>query len=163
MTKVVDSLVIGTDDTNQWNSSLEILDTSASVTLPATATVFKAPTIASSDGILYDTTTGIITMVHSGSYILNFMFNATPPSAGKSIYFYAEIDTGAGWQKVQYSGRALQLPNAVETQVIGASSNYYPAGTKLRVYVWGSVASIVIKTTEVVTGVSIPAFRFMIA
>ena len=70
----------------------EGLNTSASVTLPTTATVFIIPTVVSNSGFIYDTTTGIIQFTQSGNYALEIMINAQPSASNKNMYFYGEVN-----------------------------------------------------------------------
>src|SRR5690348_1565868 len=47
---------------------LELLDTSASVTLPTTPTLYKPPTTVVAENFTYDSSTGIITFNKTGYY-----------------------------------------------------------------------------------------------
>ena len=153
-------------DKEPWFPSLEVLDTTATVTLPTTATVFVAPTVSYNDGFTYNTTTGVVTFSYSGSHTLTLVLNASPSAANKNVYFYIEEDTGSGWTPVQYSARLTRLANAVETQVTLVASQYYAVGTQLRFYIWGD-ATVNLKTTDLpgttAGTVTLAAFHLMIA
>jgi hypothetical protein len=153
-------------DREPWYPVAEILNTSATVTLPTTPTIFAATTVNKAYGTSYDTGTGILTFSQNGSYAFAIEFNAEPSASNKSIYFYVEEDTGSGWVISRYSARKIDLANASQTQVTISAAKYYPAGTKIRFYIWGD-ATITLKTTDV-TGttpgtVTVPAFRMLVA
>ena len=153
-------------DKRDWFPSIELLNTNALVVLPLTPTVFKATTVAYNDGFTYDTSTGILTTSVSSSYSLNIKFNAQPSASNKYIYFYAEEDEGSGWTIDRYSARKLELQNQTETEVSISVSHYYPAGTKIRYYIWGDIL-ISLKTTDLVGTtpgtVTVPAFKLQMA
>lgn len=155
-------------DKQAWFPNIEIRDTSASIVLPTTPTVFKPATVANNDGFTYDATTGILTINESGSYAISIQFNAKPSASNKNIYFYAEdsSDGGTTWNITRYSGRQLELINGVETQVNVNSARYYATGTKLRFYIWGD-ATVTLYTTDLpgtTPGtVTKPAYRFLMA
>lgn len=153
-------------DREPWYPVAEVLNTSASVTLPTTPTIFAATTVNKAYGTTYDTSTGILTFSQNGSYSFAIEFNAEPSASNKNIYFYVEEDQGSGWVISRYSARKLELINAIETQVTISAAKYYGAGTKIRFYIWGD-ATITLKTTDV-TGttpgtVTVPAFRMLVA
>lgn len=153
-------------DKRDWFPYCEIRDTSASITLPTTPTVFKPSTTVVADGFSYDNTTGILTINDSSAYSVAIQFNAQPSASNKNIYFYAESsdDGGSTWTITRYSGRQLELVNSVETQVQVNATRYYSTGTKLRFYIWGD-ATVTLKTSDL-TGttpgtVTKPAYRFL--
>lgn len=155
-------------DKRDWFPNVEIRDTSASITLPTTPTVFKPATVASNNGFSYDSSTGVLTVNESGSYSVMIQFNAQPSASNKNIYFYAEdsTDGGSTWTITRYSGRQLELINAVETQVQINAARYYATGTKLRFYIWGD-STVTLKTTDLpgttAGTVTKPAYRFLMA
>lgn len=151
-----------------WHPSLELVDAEATHTLPTTATIFApaAMTVIYNDGFTYDTANGVITINTSGSYSFSITFNAVPPSSNKQIFFYAEAKPrGGSWAPVTYSGKQLELPNATETQVMVTASKYFPVGSQLRFYIWGSAAGVLLQTTYLdgLTTVYKPAFRMQMA
>ena len=153
-------------DKKAWFPSVEIRDTSASVVLPTTPIIFKPPTTAYAEGFTYDSSTGVITILQSGSYAISITFNAEPSASNKNVYFYAEEDSGAGWVIGRYTARALHLPNAAQTQVVIAAARYWAVGTKLRFYVWGD-ATVTLKSADLpgtTPGtVTLAAYRCLIA
>ena len=153
-------------DKKAWFPSIEIRDTTASVALPTTPTVFLAPTVAHQNGFTYDSATGILTVTQSASYAISITFNAEPSASNKNIYFYAEEDSGSGWTPARYSARTLHLPNATETQVLISAARYYAVGTKIRFYIWGD-STVTLRTTDLpgtTPGtVTLPAYRFLMA
>ena len=114
----------------------------------------------------YDVSTGVITFNVSGSYAISMSYNAQPPSSNKQIYFYAETKpSGGSWTPITYSGRQLDLPNSVETQVVVTAAKYFAMGSQLRFHIWGSASGIAMKTSYLdgLTTVYKPAFRCQIA
>jgi len=153
-------------DKKDWFPSIELLNTNAAVVLPTTPTVFKATTIANNDGFTYNLATGVMTTLVSSSYSLAIKFNAEPSASNKNIYFYAEVDEGAGWVIDRYSATQLRLVNATETEVVIGVSHYYPTGTKVRYYIWGD-STITLRTTNLpgttAGTVTVPAFKLQMA
>ena len=155
-------------DKRNWFPNAEIRDTSSSITLPTTPTIFKASSAVTVQGFTYDLSTGVLTVGESGSYAIAIQFNAQPSASNKNVYFYAEdsTDGGSTWNVTRYSGRELQLPNSVETQVNINAARYYATGTKLRFYIWGD-ATVYLKTSDLpgtTPGtVTKPAYRFSMA
>lgn len=155
-------------DNKNWFPNVELRETTASVTLPTAPAVFKPSTTAVAHGFTYDSASGVLTVLNSGSYSITIQFNALPSASNKNVYFYVEesTDGGSSWGIVRYSGRELQLPNSAETQVNVTASRYYATGTKLRYYIWGD-ATVTLKTSDL-TGttpgtVTKPAYRFTMA
>ena len=150
-------------DKQAWFPSLELLDTRTSVELPSTPTILKPPTTGINQGFTYDSATGEITILQSGSFAFNMMLNILAPSSGKSVYFYIEVDTGSGFQIRHYSGRGRKLPNNDMDQVTISSSNYFTMGTKVRFYLWGSDTGITLHSLDIpgTSTATIPALRLL--
>lgn len=158
---------ITADQYNAISNALEIVDSSTTIALPTTPTVF-APSTATTvltQGITYDTNTGEVVFTNGGSYTLSFMVHATTTSSNKSIYLYASIDTGSGYQIRRFSAREQEVTNSIDQQYNFVSSNYFPKGTKLKLYLWGSATGINLVSTDIpgtTPGtVTIPAVRIM--
>lgn len=147
------------------SNSLEVLETSASVAIPTTPTILKPTTTIRSQGITYDSSTGVITFVNGGSYSLTLMLNVIASVSNRSVYFYADIDTGSGFAISRYSARTSLLTATTQEQRLFASSNYFAAGTKLRLYVWGSGTGMTLNSVDVpgttAGTVTVPAVRLM--
>ena len=125
-----------------------VLDSTASITLPTTPSVYKAPTVSSYEDITYDTGTGVFTFPNTDVYHLSLLLNAQPSANNKNIYFYAEANTGAGWVIQQYSAREKTLASSSATeQIVITTEVKYVAGTQIRFYVWGD-ATMYLKTTD---------------
>ncbi len=150
----------------EWFPNLEIVLTAASTILPTTPTVIKPDATIRSEGVTYDSSTGIITFNQSQNYTVAFLINATPSAANKNIYFFFDENYGSGWVPKLYSGRQLNLPNSTETQVPAVISRYYEVGTQLRFQVWGD-STITLVTSDLpgttAGTVKKPAFRVTIA
>lgn len=147
---------------------MEIVDASASITLPTTDSIFIPPSVTTvfANEISYDSATGIIYITHASTYSFSITFNVTPPSSNKTMYFYAEaMPLGGSWTPIEYSGKQLELPNAAETQVLVTASKYYGDSSKLRFHVWGNAANIHLVTSNLdgLTTVKKPAFRMQMA
>jgi hypothetical protein len=122
--------------------------------------------VAYNDGFTYDSLTGILTTSVSSSYGLSIVFNAVPPAANKHIYFYAEVDKGAGWVIDKYSARDLLLTVSTETAVVISANNYYALNTKIRYYIWAdsavSLQTVNLPGTTPGTA-AVPAFKLQIS
>lgn len=157
-------------DKKPWYPTIELRDTSASIVLPTTPTLFKpsSMTTVRTDGFTYDTANGVIHINTSSSYAISHLFNAEPSAANKNIYFYAEesYDGGSTWTISRYSARQLQLPNAQPTQVVIPAARYYPVNTALRYYIWGD-ATVTLKSIDLpgttAGTVTLAAYRCMMA
>lgn len=150
---------------NAISNSLAVeLQTSGTV-LPTTPTLFNpaAAVVTTTNGITYDVGTGEFTFVNGGVYTMSLTLNAVPSASNKSIYFYAELDTGSGFNILRYSARSRELINATEDQVLFTTTLYLPAGAKTRHNLWSSSASITLNSTDLpgtTPGtVTLPAFR----
>lgn len=140
---------ITNDQHNAISNSLDVAETGASVALPTTPTILKLPSIAISNGIGYDTTTGVVTFVNGGVYTLDLLLNINAAGTGKSIYFYVDIDTGTGYNIRRYSARTQEVVSTITQQTFFASTNYFSKGTKLRIYLWGSASGMTMKSVDI--------------
>ena len=156
---------INADQYAAISNSLEVLNTAATTACPTTPTVLTPSTTVISNGITYNSSTGEIVFTNGGSYALTLMLNATTASANKFIYFYAEVDTGSGYAIRRYSARDAEITNSVTQQYLFTSSNYFPKGTKLKLYLWGSASGINFVSTDLpgtTPGTAtVPAVRLM--
>lgn len=130
-----------------WFPNFEGRNTTATTNLPTTPTVFALPTVVKSDGISYDTGTGIFTVNRSINFAVMLQLNCTPSASGKNVYFYAEVDEGSGWVIQQYTARQQTITNNAAIQLPFYIGRYFAAGTKIRFYVWAD-ATVSIKTTD---------------
>jgi hypothetical protein len=155
------------DQHNAISNRLEVRDTSTSVSLPSTPTVFKLPSIVDTSGISYDTSTGEITIVNGGTYMFILLLNAKSSTANKFLYFYAELDTGSGYAIRRYSARSQLLKTTNDEQVLFSSTNYFAKGTKIKLYVWGESSGFTIDSQDVpgttAGTVTLPAARLLMA
>jgi len=151
------------DQAGGISNALEARTTDASITLPTTPTVLIPTTTIYSNGISYNNSTGEITFVNGGAYNLSLMVNADSPSAGVYIYFYGSIDVGDGYVDLPYSGRSQRVNAIGVEQAHFTSNNYFAKGTKLKLYLWSSVASTEAVTTAIpgTSTIYIPAVRLM--
>lgn len=144
---------------------LDLQDRSATIAIPTTPTLWKPPTIVtSSGGMLYDSSTGVITLPESRAYSVFTMSNISTTGA-RTLYTYVDVDVGAGFAASRYSGRRMSVSSAIDGQVVTVSRNVFQAGTKLRFYLWTSGATDAVTTDlpNVAAGtVTSPAFRFLI-
>ena len=144
------------------NNYCDVQTTTSGIALPTTPTIIKPVTTVTSNGITYDSSTGIYTMVNGGTYSLNITLNATPSASNKVIYFYAEEDTGSGWQIKRYSARQRRLNVSLEEQTVFTASIFFNPGTKTRHYIWAD-ATVTLNSVDVpgttAGTVTIPALR----
>ena len=148
------------------SNSLSLYAGTSSIVLPTTPTIFNpAVTVDRTDGITINTSTGEVTFVNGGTYNMQLTFNASTGSGVRRIYLYGEADTGGGYQILRYSARSHELIPSTEDQVLFTSTNFFPKGTKLRLYVWSSSGTITLNSTNVpgtTPGtVTIPAYRML--
>lgn len=126
------------------------LRTSGTV-LPTTPTTFApaAATVVSTSGITYNIGTGEFTFVNGGVYTLAMTLNANSSSSNKKVYFYAELDTGSGFNILRYSARSRELVPSVEDQVVFVATLKIPAGAKTRHVLWSSATTVTLNSTDV--------------
>lgn len=151
---------------SEWFPHFQLLEPSASITLPTTPTVFKPSVVVVNDGFSYNTSTGEITFNESGNFTFTLQFNALPSASNKNIYFYAEEYYDGVWTIGRYTARQIRLVNSVEDQVQITAARYIPVGYKFRFYIWGD-STVYLKSTDlpgITPGtVTLPAFRLNIA
>ena len=156
---------INADQYAAISNSLEVLNTAATTACPTTPTVLTPSTTVISNGITYNSSTGETVFTNGGSYVLSLTMNATTAVSNKFIYFYAEVDTGSGYAIRRYSARDAEITNSVTQQYLFTSSNYFPKGTKLKLYLWGSASGINFVSTDLpgtTPGTAtVPAVRLM--
>ena len=142
---------------------LDVQTTTSGIALPTTPTVIKPVTTVGSNGITYDSATGIYTFTNGGTYSLTITLNAVASAANKTIYFYAEENTGSGWIIRRYSARSRLLVTTTEEQSLFSASINFAAGTQTRHNIWASSATITLNSTDVpgttAGTVTIPALR----
>lgn len=158
---------LSADQYNGIYNNLELLDTTASVAVPTTPTIYKLPTIQISSGINYDSSTGVITFVNGGTYSFTLLLNAITSTSNKTLYFYAEDASTGTFAPRRYSARSALLKSSINEQTIFTSANYFPKGTQLRLYLWADSATFTLNTIDVpgttAGTVTIPAARLMFA
>ena len=142
---------------------IDVQTTTSGIALPTTPTVIKPVTTVGSNGITYDSATGIYTFTNGGTYSLTITLNAVASAANKTIYFYAEENTGSGWVIRRYSARSRLLATTTEEQSLFSASINFAAGTQTRHTIWASSATITLNSTDVpgttAGTVTIPALR----
>lgn len=153
-------------DRKDWHPNLELLETTATVTLPTIPTVFKPSTTVRNEGFIYSSVTGEIEILNSESYGVTITLNAEPNASNKYIYFYSEEFNGASWVINRYSARKLRLENQAQEQVVISANRYFPVGYKLRLNIWGD-ATVTLKSADLpgttAGTATLPAFRLQIA
>lgn len=148
---------------NRMSNYIDVQTTTSGIVLPTTPTVIKPATTVGSNGITYDSSTGIYTFTYGGTYSLTITLNATASAANKTIYFYAEENIGSGWVIRRYSARSRLLATTIEEQSLFSASINFAAGTQTRHTIWASSATITLNSTDVpgttAGTVTIPALR----
>lgn len=155
----------GTLQTTAWEPSyLEAYDRTASITINTTPTLlipnsFLPPV---SEGITYDTVTGVFTFQYSGVYALSISLNIRGSNSGQVVYVYAQKNVGAGWVNTSNSGKAYKLTNNIDVQFTNPQSVYRAAGEQTRYYIYSNVSGPILET-QTLPGVSptvyVPAIR----
>ena len=146
------------------SNHLELVDSTATQTVPTTPTVLKPPTTTSSNGITYNPTTGEIVFTNGGTYSLTILVNAKTSTSNKTLYFYTSYDTGSGYTVNKYSGRSVLLKTTTEEQSVFSSSQYHAAGTKLKLYLWADSNTFTFDTVDIpgtASAATIPAVRIL--
>jgi len=121
--------------------AIDVQNRVASTAIPTVAnTVLVLPTkVVETDGLLYDTTTGVITFTRAGTYQHILMLNVVSTS-NRTIYAAAEVWDGTQWVKSRYSARQLAVTSNTDGQVVFQSNNKWEAGAQLRFTLWASGA-----------------------
>lgn len=156
---------INADQYSAMSNCLAVeLQTSGTV-LPTTPTVFApaAATVTTTNGITYDVGTGEFTFVNGGVYTMILTLNANSSAGNRKVYFYAEMDTGSGFNILRYSARSREAQPTIEDQILFSATLQIPKGAKTRHSIWTSAATITLNSTDVpgtTPGtVTLPAFR----
>ena len=143
---------------------LDLMNASASVATPTTITDLIIPTVNVQRGcIAYNNSTGVITFLESTDYHLVLMFNVNT-SASRTLFSYAEIDTGSGFVPIRYSARRLDVTATTDGIKTFSSTNFFTAGTKLKFKHWATGAMTYQSTDVPLTTpgtVTVPAIRLL--
>lgn len=146
-------------------ASLDAVDTTASIAIPTSPTIITAPTVTLSQNISFDTGTGIITFLQSGTYQTVILLNVFD-AVTTSIFFGTEIDVGGGFASNLNSGRQQNINVNINGQVQFTSVNFFPAGVRARSYVWASNGTGTFQTTSLSAlpggALQVPAKRLLI-
>jgi hypothetical protein len=140
--------------------------TDAAWAMPTTPTVFAPPTVTSStDAITYEPSTGTLTFNETQAYSMVLSFNPNTTS-GRTIYYYVTVDynDGNGFRPLRYSARQVYVRANETNQVLFLSLFKFPAGTKLKRYVWASdtLNCVTVDLPNTTAGtVTIPAARMV--
>ena len=141
---------------NRRSNYIDVQTTTSGIVLPTTPTVIKPATT-------YDSSTGIYTFTYGGTYSLTITLNAIASAANKTIYFYAEENTGSGWVIKRYSARSRLLATTTEEQSLFSASVHFDVGAQTRHNIWASSSTITLNSTDVAGTtagtVTIPALR----
>jgi hypothetical protein len=121
--------------------AIDVQNRIASTAIPTTAnTVLVLPTkVVETDGLLYDTSTGVITFTRAGIYQHILMLNVVS-TANRTIYAAAELWDGSQWVKSRYSARQMSVTSNTDGQVVFQSNNKWAAGSQIRFTLWASGA-----------------------
>jgi hypothetical protein len=138
----------------------------ASIPIPTTPTIITVPTIAVSSGISFDPATGIITILQNGNYQFLLFLNVFTTAVTATIFYGAEADSGSGFVAFPTSGRQQSVNTNINGQVTFSSASFFPAGLRIRIYVWASVSGMTYQTTTLAAlpsgVVQVPAIRTLI-
>lgn len=159
----------GTLQTTAWEPSyIEAYDRTTSIAIGTTPALlipgsFLPPV---SEGITYDTATGVFTFQYEGVYALSISLNIKASSNNQVVYVYAQKNVGAGWVNTTNSGKAYKLTNNVDVQFVNPQSVYRAAGEQTRYYIFASTSGPTLETISlpgVTPTVYVPAIRIQYA
>lgn len=149
-------------DFNSKHNYCDVQTVTSGIALPTTPTLLKPVDTVTSEGITYDSSTGVYTFTNGGTYSLVVQLNGTPSAANKVIYFYAEEDSGSGFVIRRYSARYQRLTTSSAEQTVFAASIHMVPGVKTRHYVWAD-ATVTLNSTDLpgttAGTVTVPAIR----
>ena len=116
-----------------------VLDISSSATINATPNpaVLVLPDINQNANASYDAATGIITILQSDNYTVEFQFLCTSLLGGRFSY-YAEVDTGAGFTFVPRSCRTEVVQILTAKLITFGAVRYLRKGDRVRFYTFGT-------------------------
>mgnify|MGYP000063471004 CR=1 FL=1 len=148
------------------NLALDVQNRSASVAVPISPVVVTPQTIAVTNGITYDTATGVVTLPETNTYTVFTMMNVATQN-NRTLFTYAEVNLGAGWIISRYSAREMQVNSQTDGQIVTVSINLFQAGTQLRFPLWASGTNVTLTSVDLpgtTPGtVTTPAYRILIA
>ena len=156
---------INADQYSAISNALDVELRTSGVVLPLTPTVFSPAAMAtiSTNGITYNVGTGEFTFINGGVYTMALTFNANASAGNHRVFFYAELDTGGGYNILRYSARSKEVAPSLEDQVMFVATLSIPKGGKTRHSVWASANTITLNSTDVpgttAGTVTIPACR----
>lgn len=116
-----------------------VLDISTSSTINASATpsALILADVNQNANCSYDPATGIITILQSDNYTLEFQFLCTSLLGGRFSY-YAEIDMGAGFAVVPRSCRTEVVQVLASKLITFGAVRYLRKGNRVRFYTFGT-------------------------
>lgn len=116
-----------------------VLDISGSATINASATpaVLILPDVNQNANCSYDPATGIITILQSDNYTVEFQFLCTSLLGGRFSY-YAEVDTGSGFAFVPRSCRTEVVQILTAKLITFGAVRYLRAGSRVRFNTFGT-------------------------
>lgn len=116
-----------------------VLDISSSATINSNANpaVLILPDVNQSANASYDPATGIITILQSDNYTVEFQFLCSSLLGGRFSY-YAEVDTGAGFSFVAKSCRTEIVQVLASKLITFGAVRYLRKGDRIRFYTFGT-------------------------
>jgi len=116
-----------------------VLDVSSSATINASATpsLLILPDVNQSANTSYNAATGVITILQSDNYTVEFQFLCSSLLGGRFSY-YAEIDTGAGFAVVPRSCRTEVVQILASKLITFGAVRYLRKGNRVRFYTFGT-------------------------
>ena len=145
--------------------ALEVRHQGASYPISMTPAPILPDTLITKTGLIdFDANTGVVTIGAAGVYVIQVMANAAS-SNQRTLYFHAEIDTGAGLLPARWTARQSRISANQNHQSVFVSTNYFAKGTRFIIYLWASAidVSLVAQDLPGFTGIyTVPAVRMMI-
>jgi hypothetical protein len=153
----------GTIQTTAWiPGSVEAYDRTPSIALTSTPTLLIPNSYTNSNGITYNTSTGVFTFGYAGEFSLSLSVNAIATAANQYVYIYAQNNLGSGWVNNTNSGKYYPLTNGVTTQIVYSQSVSRVAGQQVRYYIYSNDSKVSLTTQTLPTvspSVYVPAIR----
>lgn len=126
--------------------TLDAMDTTASIAVPTTPTVFTCPTVNTAQNIAFDPVTGIVTVTQGGNYQVAILLNFFP-TALTTLFYALEVDFGSGsFVAVPTSGRQVSRNVNINGQVTFVSNSFLSTGLRARIYIWASAGGATFQT-----------------
>lgn len=142
------------------------LVSNSDIDIPDTEVVIMPDVNIGSNGLTYDDTTGILTILKTDVYHTNITASINATATNKTAELWLEIDDneGSGFVPVPYSGFKRTFPNQNEVEAVYVSSKVLAAGHKYRVKAVSDVSTGINLVTKTLTNaIVMPSIKISIS